>query len=168
MIIDGCILLFPIDRQPELLPKLLESLLVHFSELPAEFDEIGPADHFWGFLRITSRFEVWQIREIGVAANVEEVLHPAFGGQTVIIPPHGIEDIHSSHAALARDEILMRVTKYVADVEGAAYRRRRRINDESLVSGACRIPVIDSHRLPSSAAICSRLLWARIVSVVGS
>ena len=89
MIVNGCILLFPIDRQPELLPQLLESLLVDLRELSAEFDEVWPADHFGRFLRITSRFEVWQVREVGIAANVEEVLHSPFGGQTVVIPPHG-------------------------------------------------------------------------------
>ncbi len=117
MIIDGCILLFPIDRQPELLPKFLESLLVDLRELPAKFDEVRPADYLGRFLRITSRFEVWQVREVGIAANVEKVLHPPFGGQTVVIPPHGVEDIHSSHAALAHDQILMGVAKYVPDVE---------------------------------------------------
>src|SRR5215510_1061313 len=101
MIVNRCILLFPVDRQAELLPQLLESLLVDLRELPAEFDEVGPADYLRRFLRITSRFEVRQIREVGIAANIEEILHPALRGQTVIIPPHGIEDIHSSHAALA-------------------------------------------------------------------
>ena len=72
MIINGCILLFPINRQPELLPQLLKSLLVDLRELPAEFDEIGPADYLRRFLRITSGFEVWQIREVGIAANVEK------------------------------------------------------------------------------------------------
>ena len=126
-------------------------MLVDFSELPAEFDKIGPADHFWRLLRITSGFEVWQVREIGIAANVEEVLHPPFRGQAVVIPPHGIEDIHSSHAALAHDQILMGVAEHVSDVEGAAYGRRRRVHNESLVSSARRIPAINTHFLPSSA-----------------
>src|SRR4029453_1465091 len=151
MIVNGCILLFPIERQPELLPQLLESLLVHFCELPAEFDEVWPADHYGRFLRVTSRFEVWQVREGGIPANVEEVLPPPFGGQTVVIPPHGIEDIHSSHAALAHDQILMGVAEHVSDVEGAAYGRRRRVHNESLVASARRIPAINTHVLPSSA-----------------
>ena len=150
MIIDGCRPLRSIDRQPELLPKFLESLLVDLRELPAKFDEIGSADYLGRLLRITSGFEVWQVREVGVAANVEEVLHSPFRGQTVVIPPHGVEDIHSSHAALAHDQILMGVAKYVSDVEGAAYGRWRRVHNESFVASARRIPAIYPHFLPSS------------------
>ena len=150
MIINRCILLFPIDRQPELLPKFLKALLVHFRKVPAELDKIGPADHLGRFLRITSRFEVWQVRKVRVAANVEEVLHTSFGGQTVVIPPHGIEDIHSSHAALAHDQILMGVAENVADVEGAAYSWGRRVHNESFVASTHWIPAINTHFLPSS------------------
>ena len=41
MIIDGCILLFPIDRQPELLPQLLKSLFVDLRELPQSSIKLG-------------------------------------------------------------------------------------------------------------------------------
>jgi hypothetical protein len=143
--------LLPIDGQAELLPQLLESLLVYFCELPAEFDEIRPADHFGRSFTIAAGFEVWQVREVGVAANVEEVLHPSFGGQAVVVPSHRIEDIHSSHAALARDEILVGVAEYVADVKRTAHGRRRRVHDESLVAFARGIPAIDIHFLPSGS-----------------
>src|SRR5262249_20338437 len=140
------------------LPQFLESLFVYFSELPAELDKIWPADHLRRLFRITSGFEVWQIREIRVTANVKEILYPPLGREAIVVPPHGIEDIFSRHAALACDEILMRVTKYVADVKRAAYRRRRRVNDESLVSRACRIPAMDPRHLPSSAPFALNFL----------
>ena len=140
---------FPIDRQPELLPQFLKSLLVDLRELPAEFDKIGPADYLGRFLRITSGFEVWEVREVRIAPNIKEVLHPPFRRQTVVIPSHRVEDIHSSHAALAYDQVLMGVAEHVSDVEGAAYRRWRRVHYESRVR-ARSDPTINPHFLPSS------------------
>src|SRR5262245_35331310 len=88
---------------------------------------------------------------MGGRAEFEEVLPPPLGGETVVVPPHGIEDIFSSHATLPRDEILMRITKYVADVEEATYRQKREIHNESFVPTARRIPAINTHFLPTSA-----------------
>ena len=149
MIVNGCILLFPVNRQSELLPKFLEGLLIDLRELPAEFDKIRPADDLGRPFRINSRFESRLVGEVGIAAHVEEVLHPAFRGQAVVIPSHWVEDIHSGHASLADDQILMRVAEYVSDMKRAAHRWRRSVHDKSFVSAAGRVPAVDPHFLPS-------------------
>ena len=69
-------------------------------------------------MRVTDRFhlQVWVVGYPGLCAHVEVVLDTPFRWQTVVIPPHGVDDVPAIHSLVANDQILMCVRKNMPHV----------------------------------------------------
>ena len=109
-------------------PQLLELLLVLGHEAVAELDEVAARDRHRRLRRLLGRLEVGVVRERRVAAHAEVVLHPALGGQAVVVPAHRVEDLEPAHAPVAGDGVGVRVAEHVAHVQRAGHGRRRRVD----------------------------------------
>ena len=134
---DGAVGLGPVDGQAELAPERLELLLVLGGERLAQLDEVAPADRLLvgglGALVVAAlerRGEVRLVRERGVAAHAVVVLHPALGGQAVVVPAHRVEDALAAHPLVAGDEVHVGVAEDVADVQRAGCRGRGSVDGE--------------------------------------
>ena len=95
----------PVDRQAEVSPEVLEDLLVFRGEPVAELDEIGPGDRNGMLRRLIGHGERRIVRQRRIAAHAVVVLHPPFGRQPVVVPPHRIEDGLAAHPLEARDDV---------------------------------------------------------------
>ena len=101
------------------------------------------------FGRLGRRHEVGVVGEARVAADPEVVLHPALGGQPVVVPPHGVEDGRAPHALEAGHGVGVGVGEDVADVERARHRGRRGVDGEDLVAGGGPVEGVDALVLPA-------------------
>ncbi len=140
-LVDGRVLEGPIHRQAEALPERLEGLLVLGGEGQAELDEVGPRHPPRRRLRAVAAMsddEALFIGHRGLAAHVEMVLDAALGGQTVVVPPHRIEDVSPRHPPVSGEDVGLGVAEHVADVERARDRRGRRVDEE--FRGRCVLP----------------------------
>ena len=76
-------------------------------ELVAELEEVRPRDRdrLMVLRRVTPerRLEAGHVRLARIAAHAEVVLHPALGRESVVVPPHRIEDLLAAHALEAGD-----------------------------------------------------------------
>jgi hypothetical protein len=133
----------PVDREADPAPDLLERLLVAFGEPVAQLHEVAPGDGEPALARLTRlarlacpvrlaclvrRLEAGVVRQRGVAADAEVVLHAALGRQPVVVPPHRVEDLPAAHPPKARHRVGVGVGEHVPDVQRAADRRRRRVD----------------------------------------
>ena len=104
-------------------------------ELLAELDEVGPADRDLPLrVRLLRRREVGVVRQRRVAAHAEVVLHPALGGQAVVVPAHRVEDLLAAHPLEAGDQVGVGVGEDVADVQRARHGRRRGVDRVDLLA----------------------------------
>ena len=149
VVINGLVGLRPVDREPEASPELLEDDLVLDGEALAEFDEVaaGDRDLLLG-VGLRGRLKGGVVGERGVAADTEVVLHAAFGGQTVVVPAHGIEDGVAAHALVAGDAVGVRVREDVPHVEGSAHRGRGSVDRVDLGPGPGAIEEIGAVGIP--------------------
>jgi hypothetical protein len=139
-VVDRRVGLRPVDAEAEAAEERLEGPLVLSRHAMTERDE-RRARHDRRRLLLSlfvrrdghTRGELASFEgQVGFAANVEEVLDAPLGGQTVVIPAHRIEHVHTEHAALPDDDVRMRVAEDVSHVERARDRGRRRVDDERL------------------------------------
>ena len=91
--VDGRVVLGPVDRQAQPPPHRLERLLVLGDQPLAQLHEVGArhGDRLLALAPGRRRPEARSPRSYGqgrVAAHPEVVLHPALGGQTVVVPAH--------------------------------------------------------------------------------
>ena len=93
-----------------------------------------------------SKFSSWGHRR--VAAHAEVVLHPALGGQPVVVPAHRVEDRPPPHPLVAGDEVGVRVAEHVPHVQRPADRRRRRVDREHLVPPPAPVEPVNPLSLP--------------------
>ena len=152
VIVDGLVLVAPVDRQPQPLPELLERLLVERGHALAGLDEVRTRD---AARRLAARRGVrllehepglvWRAR---VAADVEEVLDAALGRQAVVVPAHRVEDVAPGHALEARQQVRLRVREDVARVQRARRGWRRRVDHEALGARPGRVVAVDAALLP--------------------
>ncbi|ARX87727.1 hypothetical protein SMD44_07209 [Streptomyces alboflavus] len=130
---DGPVGARPVDGQAEAAPQVLEGLLVPLGEPLAQLDEVLPGDRDLPLAGRRGRGEVRVVGQRGVAADAVVVLDAAFGGQAVVVPAHGVEDVAAAHALVAGDGVGVRVREDVPDVQGAADGGRRGVDGEQLV-----------------------------------
>ena len=83
----------------------------------------------------SGRHEVGVEGEARVAADAEVVLHPALGGQPVVVPAHRVEDRLAPHPLEAGHRVGVGVREDVADVQRARHRGRRGVDGEHPVAG---------------------------------
>jgi hypothetical protein len=124
----------PVDRETEAPPQCFKLLLVFRCQPQAELDEVGPADLDLLLARALRRLEGQVVRDRRVAADAVVVLHPALGGQAVVVPAHRVEQLATAHPLVAREAVGLRVAEHRAHVQRAADRRRRRVDREDLVA----------------------------------
>ncbi len=135
---DRRVLEGPVHREPQALPERLESLLVFAGEGKAQLDEIPARDLSGrrlpaGVVR-RLRPQPRLVGEAGLAPDVEEVLHPALGGQAVVVPAHRVEDVAPAHALVTRQYVGLGVAEDVADVKRARNGGWRGVDDERLAA----------------------------------
>ena len=126
----------PVHRESESSEEFLERFLILGGEVGAQLDEVPSTDaHRRLLLLLLGAFrhgnrdrEVRVVGERGIAAHPVVVLHPSFGGQTVVVPAHRIEDRFAPHALIAGDRVGVGVTEDMAHVERSAHRRRRGVD----------------------------------------
>ncbi len=148
---DRRVLHRPVDRRAEGTKDVLEGLLVEGREAPAELDEVAPADRDLLLAGRRRGLEELVVGQVGVAADPEEVLDAALGGQAVVVPAHRVEDHLAAHAPVACDDVGVRVAEHVADVQRARDRRWRRVDRVDLVArgrgveavGGLGVPALD-------------------------
>jgi hypothetical protein len=151
-VVDGLVLVSPVDGEPEPVPQLLEGLLVLLGHALAGRDEVGPRDLTRRLLAQLGggllECEVGVVGGARVATDVEEVLDPALGGEPVVVPAHGIEDVAARHPHVAGEDVGVGVAEDVARVECARSSGRRGVDDEGLGAGPCRVVVVGTAALP--------------------
>ena len=134
----------PVDRQSEAAPELLERLLVLGDEALAELEEVRARDRDDVLTRFLGRNEV----QVRFAAHAVVVLDAPLGGQAVVVPAHGIEDVTPPHALVPRDRVGLHVTEGRAHVQRTADRRRWRVDREDLVARVRSIEPVGPVLLP--------------------
>ena len=82
--------------------------------------EIGTSRWPFGRVAAVRRREVGVVRRRRVAAHAVEVLHPALGGQAVVVPADRVEDGLAAHPLVAGDGVGLGVAEHGAHVERAA------------------------------------------------
>ena len=152
-IIDGRVGLRPVDRQREAAEEAFEDLLILPGHDVTELDEVLTGDEARLLalaLLVGGRLE-GEPRLVGhvrVAAHVEIDLNAPLRGQAVVVPAHGIEDVLAQHALVARHHVGLRVGEHVPEVERAADRRGRGVDDEVVRASLARIPAVGREALP--------------------
>ena len=158
-IIDGRVSERPVNRKSERAEELFKCLFIFSGERVAQLDEVAAADlrrkflliFLWTIRHRCRRCEVGVVRQRGIALHAVVVLHPAFGGQAVVVPSHWIEDRFATHALVAGDGVGVGVTEDVADMERAAHGRGRSIDRVHAISGGGAIEGIGAVGVPGRA-----------------
>src|SRR5262249_9794378 len=97
----------------------------------------------------------------GLAPDVEVVLHPALGGQTVVVPPDRVEHFPAAHALEPRDGVGMGERADVPDVQLPADRQRRSIDREDVATRGGAVKPVLPPTLPTCATTSPRCRQAR-------
>ena len=137
-VVDGAVADVPVVRQAEQAERVLEEHLVLDRERLAQLVEVAPADaHLVGGLvgraALVRGHEVGVVVQGRVAADAVVVLHPALGGQPVVVPADRVEHLEAGHPLVAGDAVGLGVAEDVTDVEGPAGGGRRRVDGPDLV-----------------------------------
>src|SRR5205823_9306649 len=113
----------------------------------AQLDEVLPGnpDDVLGLLR---RREIRVVRQTGLAAHAEVVLHAAFGRQAVVVPADRIEHLAPAHPLVARDDVGMGVGEHVPDVQRSARGQGRRVDGVDVPAGLRPVEPVDARGLP--------------------
>jgi len=115
---------------------MLEGFLVLGGYQSAGLDKVPPRDllDLLALAALGVRLPIRVIRQVRVAADAEQVLHPALSGQAVVVPTHREGDVLTDHPLVAHQQILVGVAEDMANVQRARDRRRRGIDNESLIA----------------------------------
>ncbi len=150
VIIDGGVRIGPVDGQAEVAPEVLEGFFVLVGDHSARLDEIASRNIVDAlvFLPLLLGLPVRVVRQLGVASDPEQILHPPFRGQPVVIPTHGVGDVLADHPLVANDQILVGVAEDVTHVERTRNRRRWGVDDKGLLPRQGRVPTVDPPLLP--------------------
>ncbi len=142
LVTDGAVRLGPVDAEAEGAPDVFELLLVLDGQALTQLDEVAARDRqlVCGLAAgvvaaLERRDKRGVVGERRVDANAVVVLHPALGGQAVVVPAHRVEDRFALHTLVARDEVHVRVAEHVTDVQASRGRRRRGVHGEDVLAG---------------------------------
>ena len=130
-VVDGGVVERPVDREAHAAEHRFERALVLGRLALAQLEEVAPGDEALT-LRVLGELEVGVVGERRVAADAEVVLHPALGGQAVVVPAHRVEDLAAAHAVEPGQRIDLDVAEHGAEVELTADRGRRRVDGVDL------------------------------------
>ncbi len=150
-LVDGGVVQRPVDGVAEATEQILEDLLVDGGETLAQLDEVAPRDGDGPLGRVVGWLEagvVWQRR---VALDPVVVLDPSLGGQAVVVPPHGVEDLSAAHALVAGDGVGVGVGEHVTDVQRSADRGGRGVDGVHLIAGLGAVETVGALLVPHRA-----------------
>ncbi len=165
---DGRVGHRPVDREPEVLPEVLERLLVFLGEARAQLDEVGPRHRDRLLARGGRRLERRVVRQRRIAAHAVVVLDAPLGGQPVVVPPHRIAHRVATHALVAGDDVGVGVGEDVPHVQRAADGRGRRVDGIDLVARASPVEPVHAVGLPPGLPLRFEALEGRLFgNVVG-
>ena len=144
VLVDGGVFLVPVVGEAEAGPEALEGVFVFPGDDLAELDEVAAADGF-GCRPFPPRFDfqIGIVVEMGFAFDVVEVLDTSFGGEAVVVPADREKDVLARHALVTNDEVLVGIAEQVADVERAADRGGRCIDNKGLLAWALGVPGVE-------------------------
>ncbi len=154
----------PVHRQTEPAPQLLEGALVALGELEAQLDEVRARyRHGLGVGRLGRRAELRVIGNGGIALDPIVVLHAPLGGETVVVPPHRVEDLPPAHPVVARERVGVGVGEDVPDVQRAAHGGRRRVDRVDPLARRGAVEAEGALALPGLAPALLEPLEARLL-----
>ncbi len=145
LVIDGPVGQVPVHGQAQGLEEVLEDLLVLDREFLAQLDEVPARDDVEVALVLGGLGRGAVAGVVGdrrIAAHAVVVLHAALGGQAVVVPAHGVEDVLAGHALVARQDVGLRVGEHVSDVEGSRRRGRGSVDRVDLLPGGVRVELV--------------------------
>src|SRR5690606_3555401 len=115
----------------------------------AQLDEVPPGDGDLALgVGLGGRGEVRVVGDRRVAADAVVVLHPALGGQAVVVPAHRVEHGLAAHPLVAGDQVGVGVGEGVADVQRPRDRRRGGVDGVDLVAGLGAVETVDAGLVP--------------------
>ena len=136
-LVDGGVVLLPVDADAEAAVEGFEDLLVLLDEFVAQFQEIRSRDrHGLVLLRWVAaerRLEAGFVGVARVATHAKKILHATFGGQAVVVPPHRVEDLLALHPLVAGDDVGVGVAEDVTHVQRPADGGWRRVDGKDVV-----------------------------------
>ena len=122
LIINGCVLIAPVDRVTHPVERLLEDDLVHLGHNLAEFNEVLAANDQLLFFFQTALFtrylniEVLDVRNVTLRSYAKVILNAALGRKTVVVPSHWVRNVPTSHSLVPSQQILVCVGKNVTNM----------------------------------------------------
>ena len=151
----------PVDAQADAAPQILEHLFVLGGEANAQLDEARARARDRALrVGLDGGLEGRIVGEGRVATNAVEVLHPALGGQAVVVPSHRVEDLGTGHAPEAGQAVGLHVAEHRSHVQRAAHRGGRGVDAEHFASLLGAVEPVGAVGLPP-------LLPARLEPVEG-
>ncbi len=169
-LVDGLVVVRPVDREAQMPPQGLELLLVLDREPLAQLDEVAPRDRdlvgrldalaLAADVRRGERVLVGQRR---VAAHAEVVLHAALGGQAVVVPAHRVEHLAAAHPLEAGDHVGVGVAEHVTHVQRAGDRRRRGVDRVHLLAGLRAVERVGALLAPGAGPLLLEPVQADLV-----
>ena len=100
--------------------------------------------------RVTTkwRVKIRLIGDMGIAPYAKVILHPPFGGQTIVIPTHGIKNCFTSHALVTRNGVGVGVREDMTHVQRTAHCGWGSINGVDPFAGRSAVKGIGAFVLP--------------------
>ena len=172
--VDGGVRHRPINRQSQGAPQGLERLFVGDGEFLAQLHEVAPAQVHRGLFAFglgaighgDRGGEVGVVGQRRVALHPVVVLHPALGGQAVVVPAHGVEHLGASHAAVAGDGVGVGVGKNVTHVQRSRRRGRGGVDGVHPVPGCGAVKAVGVVGVPRAVPAILQPLECRLVGHV--
>ena len=133
----------------------------------AQRDEVGPAHGDVVLARLVGQREVRVVGERRVARHPEVVLHPALGGQPVVVPAHRVEELPAPHPPVAGDGVGLHVAEDRSHVERARHGRWGGVDGEDLGAAGTVLEAVRARLLPGSGPPVLEAFEGRLVGDVG-
>ena len=166
-VVDGGVAQLPVDREADAAPQCLEGAFVVGRQLVAQRDEVGPADRGVLGTRLLRGHEVGVVGQRRVAGHAEIGLHPAFGRQAVVVPPHGVEHLPAPHAPVAGDGVGLHVAEDRSHVQRPRHRRRGGVDGEDLVPRGTGVEPVGALLVPRGGPTLLQAVEGRLVGDPG-
>ncbi|CQB85757.1 Uncharacterised protein [Chlamydia trachomatis] len=126
LLANSVISLRPINRKTKPTPQSFKKLLILRSQALTKLNKVLSAYrnlilsfNLLAFSAFKRRLKIRVILQRSIHSHTVIVLHAAFCWQAVIIPTHWVENVKTLHTLISRNNIRMRVRKYVTNVQVA-------------------------------------------------
>ena len=149
---DGRVQQGPVDRQPDPAEDFFEDGFVGGRQLFAQLDEVRPRDGqllgALGHVATERRGERGVIGLRRVTSHAVVVLDAALGGQAVVVPPEGEEDLLAAHPVVPGHGVELGVAEDRAHVHRTRDGRGWRVDGEHLAAPGRAVEAVHPGGLP--------------------